>query len=147
LRNFFNKFKPYIEPELPRFFGGMVGYISYDTVKLFEKVPDLGRSSVSMPEIFLMIPETVLIFDNLKQSIKIVYNAFINENADGVYEQAQQKIDKIITELKNHRDERFRTYLNVPNKEGKFLHGFSSNFKKKDFLVCCKNCKGVCSFW
>jgi len=81
----------------------MVGYISYDTVKLFEKVPDRGRSSVSMPEIFLMIPETVLIFDNLKQSIKIVYNAFINENADGVYEQAQQKIDKIITELKNHR--------------------------------------------
>lgn len=141
LRNFFNKFKPYIEPELPRFFGGMVGYISYDTVKLFEKVPDLGRSSVSMPEIFLMIPETVLIFDNLKQSIKIVYNAFINENADGVYEQAQQKIDKIITELKNHRDERFRTYLNVPNKEGKFLHGFSSNFKKKDFLAAVRTAK------
>lgn len=142
LREFFKKFKAYIEPELPRFFGGMVGYISYDTVKLFEKVPDLGRPSLNMPDIFLMIPETLLIFDNLKQSIKIIYNAFVDEKAETAYKKGKEKIEKIINALKTREDERFRTYLTVPEKkEKKPLHGFRSNFTKKEFLSAIKKAK------
>lgn len=143
LKNFFKKFKAYLEPGLPRFFGGMVGYISYDTVKLFEKVPDLEKPSIDMPDIFLMIPETVLIFDNLKQSIKIVYNAFLNSgNAKEIYEKAQDKIETIIKELKNHKDERFRSYLYVTkNSDKEPLHGFVSNFKKEDFINAVKKAR------
>jgi len=142
LKNFFNKFKAYIEPELPRFFGGMVGYISYDTVKLFEKVPDLGKPSIDMPDIFLMIPETLLIFDNLKQSIKIVYNAFVDSDPQ-IYKKAQQKIEEIIRELKNHKDERFRTYLGVSRDciATKNLFGFTSNFEKEDFIEAVKKAR------
>ncbi len=143
LKEFFKKFKAYIEPSLPRFFGGMVGYISYDTVKLFEKVPDLARSDLDMPDIFLMIPETLLIFDNFKQSIKIVYNAFLNsEDAAEAYEKAQDKIDTIIKELKNHQDERFRSYLYVSESQFKEpLLGFTSNFKKEDFIEAVKKAR------
>ncbi|MCS7215610.1 MAG: anthranilate synthase component I [Thermodesulfovibrio sp.] len=141
LRKFFSKFKPYIDSELPRFFGGMVGFISYDTVKLFEKVPDLFRPSIEMPDIFLMIPETVLIFDNLKQSIKIVYNAFIDGDSLDIYRKALKKIDDLIADLKSQSDERFRTYLNVPEKEGKALDSFSSNFSKEDFISVAKKAK------
>lgn len=141
LRDFFNKFKSYIEPELPRFFCGMVGYISYDTVKLFEKVPQLDKASLDIPEIFLMIPETVLIFDNLKESIKIIYNAFVDKNLDLVYENALKKIDEIINELKNHKDKRFRSYLSIPQKEDKTHYGFISNFKKEDFIEAIKKAK------
>jgi anthranilate synthase component 1 len=141
LKDFLNKFKAYIDHELPRFFGGMVGYISYDTVKLFEKVPDMKRPPIDMPDIFLMIPQTLLIFDNLKQSIKIVCNCFIDGKAEIVYKKAQKKIDEIINAFKSHKDERFRTYLAVPEKEGKTLHGFSSNFTKEEFLEAVKKAK------
>lgn len=141
LRKFFNQYNPYIDAELPRFFGGMVGFISYDTVKLFEKVPDTTKPSIDMPDIFLMIPETLLIFDNLKQSIKIVYNAFIDKDATSIYQKAQKKIDNLISDLKSHSDERFRTYLNVPQKGSKTLHGFRSNFSKEEFLSAVKKAK------
>ncbi len=141
LKDFFKKFKAYIEPELPRFFGGMVGYISYDTVKLFEKVPDLERPGLDMPDIFLMIPEALLIFDNLKQSIKIIYNAFINKEPEAVYKKGEKKIEEIINSFKSHKDERFRTYLPAPERKEKTLYGFNSNFTKKEFLEAVKRAK------
>lgn len=127
----------------------MVGYISYDTVKLFEKVPDLEKPSIDMPDIFLMIPETVLIFDNLKQSIKIVYNAFLNSgNAKEIYEKAQDKIETIIKELKNHKDERFRSYLYVTKKTAIKNHymGLSQILKKRRFYQCCKKKQEIMFF-
>ncbi|MEN2994516.1 MAG: anthranilate synthase component I [Thermodesulfovibrio sp.] len=141
LKNFFTTYNSYVDSELPRFFGGMVGFISYDTVKLFEKVPDLSKPSIDIPDIFLMIPEILLIFDNLKQSIKIVYNAFINENAISIYKKAQQKIDEVVENLKTHSDERFRTYLNVPKKDDKITEDFRSNFSKEDFISTVKKAK------
>lgn len=132
LKDFYKDFKVYQDANLPRFFAGMVGYISYDTVKLFEKVPDMGKPSLDMPDIFLMIPEIVLIFDNLRQSIKIVYNSMVEK--DIKYEEAQAKIDEIIQVLKNHQDERFRTYLSFPKAEFNSLKEFSSNFTKEEFI-------------
>ncbi|MCX7724586.1 MAG: anthranilate synthase component I [Thermodesulfovibrio sp.] len=141
LKNFFSTYNSYVDSELPRFFGGMVGFISYDTVKLFEKVPDFSKPSINIPDIFLMIPEVLLIFDNLKQSIKIVYNAFINEDAISIYKKAQQKIEELIENLKTHSDERFRTYLNVPKKDDKIMKDFRSNFSKEDFIFTVKKAK------
>lgn len=141
LRELFSQYIPYINPELPRFFGGMVGYISYDTVKLFEKVPELSKPSIEMADIFLMVPETLLIFDNLKQSIKIVYNSFIEEDASFIYSKAIDKINQLISDLKSHSDERFRTYLNIPKRESKSLNKFHSNFSKDEFISAVKKAK------
>ncbi|MCS7203245.1 MAG: anthranilate synthase component I [Thermodesulfovibrio sp.] len=140
LKDFYKEFRVYQDKNLPRFFIGMVGYISYDTVKLFEKVPDIDKPSVDMPDIFLMVPETVLIFDNLRQSIKIVYNVMVERNIE--YKEAETKIDEIIRVLKNHQDERFRTYLTFPEKELRMpIKEFSSNFTKEEFIDIVKKAK------
>ncbi|MCX7987953.1 MAG: chorismate-binding protein, partial [Thermodesulfovibrio sp.] len=141
LRDYFSNFNAYIDPELPRFFGGMVGYISYDTVKVFEKVPDLGKKSLNVPEIFLMIPETILIFDNLKQSVKIVINAFIDGESKEIYDKANKKIDEIIQLFKHHEDERFRNYFLTPLNNKSNIEGFRSNFTKKGFLNAVKRAR------
>ncbi len=141
LKKYFNKYKPYFAPELPRFYGGMVGYISYDTVKLFEKVPDISKSSLKMPDMYLMIPQTVLIFDNLKQSIKIVYNAFISDNPEMTYKEAIEKIENLISDLKSHEDKRFRTYLTAPEKQQTILKNFKSNFTKEKFIKAVQKAK------
>ena len=141
LKDFFYKFKPYMDPELPRFFGGMVGYISYDTVKVFEKVPDTCKDSMNVNQIFLMIPETLLIFDNLKQSIKIIFNAFIDGNKEKIFKKAQKTIDKIIKAFKSHKDERFRKYFLVPKNSEDVFYDFKSNFTKNQFIRAVKKAK------
>ncbi|NIO21874.1 MAG: anthranilate synthase component I, partial [Candidatus Aenigmarchaeota archaeon] len=71
------KYKPVILPELPRFFGGFVGYIGYDMVRHFEKLPDHHHAGLNLPDIFLMLMDTLLVFDNLTQKIKVISNAHI----------------------------------------------------------------------
>ena len=141
LKDFFYNFQPYIDPELPRFFGGMVGYISYDTVKVFEKVPDTCKDSMNVNQIFLMIPETLLIFDNLKQSIKIVFNAFVDGNKEKIFNKARKTINKTIQAFKSHKDERFRKYFLVPKSSKDSFYNFKSNFTKDEFIKAVEKAK------
>lgn len=141
LKEYFKSFNAYIDPALPRFFGGMVGYISYDIVKIYEKVSEYSKKSLDIPEIFLMIPEVLLIFDNLKQSVIIVVNAFVDGDIKKVYEKAKQKIDEIIQALRYEKNERFRSYFFNTTHQGSYLDSFRSNFTKKGFLRAVKKAR------
>src|SRR5262245_28581000 len=61
-------------PGLPRFYGGLVGYFGYDTVRYVEKKlangtpPDL----LGTPDILLMVSNDVIVFDNLKGRMQII---------------------------------------------------------------------------
>jgi anthranilate synthase component 1 len=86
---------------LPRFYGGLVGYIGYDMVRFFERIPDEGRPGLEIPDMFFMVTDTVVIFDNLKGKIKVVSNAHINNRSpEEVYREAVEKIDNIIERLR-----------------------------------------------
>lgn len=136
VKEILNDFKPVSVQGLPRFSGGFVGYIGYDIVKFFERVPDNPKPKLPMPDMFLMVPEIVLIFDNLKQTIKIVYNAFIKgRNISNVYGEAERKIDQVIEELKGgHINVEKRIKLFSDTGASIFESSFSSNFLKEDFL-------------
>jgi anthranilate synthase component 1 len=86
---------------LPRFFGGAVGYIGYETVSFFEPIPDALPDLLGSPDTWFMIPRIVLIFDNLKHSIKIVANVHINEATKPVesYDNATKRINTIVNQL------------------------------------------------
>lgn len=137
VKNILSKFKPVDIKGLPRFSGGFVGYIGYDVVKSFERVPDYPKPEIEMPDIFLMLADTVLIFDNLKQTIKIVYNAHTEgKNIKEAYEEAVERIDKIIKELRNAKCKIRNQEFSASNSELKTppLCDFSSNFSKENFL-------------
>lgn len=141
LRDYMKKFNTYSDPSLPRFFGGMVGYISYDVVKLYEKVPDTKNEPSDIPDIYLIIPETLLIFDNLKQSIKILFNAYIKDDVKEAYRYAKEKIEKTINFLKLNEDKRFKSYLSVSEAKKTELQNFMSNFTKEEFLKAVERAK------
>lgn len=141
LRDYLKKFNVYSDRTLPRFFGGMVGYVSYDVVKLYEKVPETKDEPSDIPDIYLIIPETLLIFDNLKQSIKIIINAYINGSVKESYRYAEDKIRKTIKSLKQNRDRRFKTYLSTSFSKEERLHNFKSNFTKEEFLRAVEKAK------
>jgi len=86
---------------LPRFYGGLVGYMGYDMVRFIEEIPDKGREGLGMPDMFFMLTDTMLIFDSLRQTIKILSNVLVDgKDLDTAYEDALSKIDEIVKMLK-----------------------------------------------
>jgi anthranilate synthase component 1 len=88
---------------LPRFYGGLVGYIGYDMVRFFERIPDSEKKpGLELPDMFFMVTDTVVIFDNLKGKIKVVSNAYINNKSpEEAYRGAEEKIESIIERLRH----------------------------------------------
>jgi anthranilate synthase component 1 len=97
-------YMPVDVPGLPRFYGGLVGYIGYDMIRFFEDIPDRKKPGLKLPDMFLMATDTVVIFDNLKGKIKVVSNAHINNKSpEEAYREAEEKIDGIIEKLKRSK--------------------------------------------
>jgi anthranilate synthase component 1 len=87
--------------QLPRFFGGAVGFLAYDIVRHFERLPELARDELGTPDLCLMVTDTVLIFDNLRQALKIVAAASVDEfaTAHAAYLSARESLDRAIERL------------------------------------------------
>lgn len=99
LRNLLSKFQPVKVDELPRFYGGAVGFLSYDYVRFIENLPDINPDCLDLPDALFVITNTILIFDHISHTIKVVSNAFIDSNVDEAYQNACVQIEEIIGKL------------------------------------------------
>jgi len=93
-------YKPVVVEGLPGFYGGLVGYLGYEMVKFFERVPDRDKPSLGLSDMYFMMPDIVLIFDNLKQSLKIVCPVHVEGSPEVAYSEAEKKIDATVERLK-----------------------------------------------
>ncbi|MDA0690569.1 MAG: anthranilate synthase component I [Nitrospinae bacterium] len=95
------KYKPVSVEGLPRFTGGAVGFIGYDMVRYFENLPDQTTDDLDVPDSLFVVTDTLLIFDNVAHTIKIVSNAF-NEGGDldKLYLQTIKKIEALEKKLR-----------------------------------------------
>ena len=87
---------------LPRFFGGAVGYIAYDAVRFFERLPSRLPDPLGLPEFYFIVPASILVFDNVAQSIKVVANVDLRDPATDprvAYERAVARIDELVARL------------------------------------------------
>ncbi|MGC1341059.1 MAG: anthranilate synthase component I [Candidatus Binataceae bacterium] len=92
-------------PELPgnpRFFGGAVGFLAYDIVRCFERIPETANDDLGVPDLYMMFTDTMLMFDNVRQTLRIIANVPVDEfpSVRAAYQSAQVKIDEIIARLK-----------------------------------------------
>lgn len=101
LKEYLAKFQPVIVPELPRFFGGAVGYLAYDMVRHFERLPQTAEDDLELYDSYFMINDTVIVFDNLRQVIKVVANVFVDPGKPKrqLYEEGLHKIEKLVKKL------------------------------------------------
>ncbi len=86
-------------PGLPRFCGGLVGYLSYDIVRFFEKLPDKNKDDLNLPDSYFLLTDTLIIFDHIRHKILIVSNAHIKGSANQAYDKAVSNIAKILKKL------------------------------------------------
>lgn len=100
LENVMSGFKVLQDPALPRFYGGAVGYISYDTVRFLErvKIPESGR--LDLPDCNFIFAGSVLIFDHVRRTLSIIINSLPGGNPENAYTRAEEKIQKIIKAVK-----------------------------------------------
>src|SRR5262245_16186707 len=72
LDDYLAKLTPAVPPGLPRFFGGAVGWLGYDIVRSFERLPSRKPDDLGLPELCFAITDTVVVFDNLRGTVKVV---------------------------------------------------------------------------
>ena len=117
--------------DLPRFYGGYVGFFAYESAKYAEKrIADLvnkdSKFDEHMPEIFLVKAEKLIVYDNTDQSIQIIFNVDPSKIS---YEEALDAIEEIGS-LLNSKDTIFDNSFRTPSGE----MAFHSNFEKDDYI-------------
>ncbi len=112
---------------LPRFCGGLVGYLGYDMVRFMEEIPDKNPSDLDLPDMRMMLTDTILIFDHVDHKIKVVSNCLVEKDEPGdAYDKACGKIDRIIEDL-------MKGMPDPGPRPGKALSEVESNFSEEDF--------------
>ncbi|MYE47599.1 MAG: anthranilate synthase component I [Chloroflexi bacterium] len=93
------QFRPVPAPGLPRFHGGAVGYIGYEAVGHFERVPQPETDALGVPESWLMFTDTLLVFDHVLHTIKVISHARLDGDIDAAYDAAVAKIEQLTERL------------------------------------------------
>jgi anthranilate synthase component 1 len=101
LEDLLGGYQPVSVPGVPPFFGGAIGYVAYDAVEQFHEISNTKRDPLGMPEIFFIFVQTLVAFDNLKHTIKIIDNVRVDNTSDleRAYKQAASRIEKVISSL------------------------------------------------
>lgn len=98
LREYMQQFNPASVSELPRFWGGLVGYLTYEMVSFFEAIPN--NIPEDKPLAHFMMPEEVLIFDNVTNTLQLVALTFLRPD-DDTSKAFQVASDRVQTLLQN----------------------------------------------
>lgn len=64
---------------LPPLTGGMVGYLGYDLVRRFERLPALTEDDLGLPELGMMLATDLVVLDHFDGSATLVANAVLPE--------------------------------------------------------------------
>jgi anthranilate synthase component 1 len=102
IRDLLKQHRPAEVPDLPPFTSGAVGFVSYDMVRRFERLPVKAKKDVDVPECSLMFFNRLLAFDHLRHQIHIIAAADVSEeNPRRAYARAVADIDAIEKKLAN----------------------------------------------
>ena len=117
--------------DLPRFYGGYVGFFAYESAKYAEKrIADLvnkdSKFEEHMPEIFLVKAQKLVIYDNTDQSTQIIFNVDPSKTS---YEEALEALEEI-SSLLDSGDKVLDDAFKTPSGE----MAFHSNFEKDDYM-------------
>jgi anthranilate synthase component I len=84
---------------LPRFYGGAVGFLAYEAVAHFEKLPSPEDDQFNLPEAVFLFTDTLLVFDHVTHKIKVLSHVHLDGDIEKSYREATQKIDELVARL------------------------------------------------
>ena len=96
------RWSPHGAEDLPRFWGGLVGYLGYDMVRWIETLPDHGERDLDVYDGYLVEAGIIVALDSLRQRATIVCPVPIEDHTDpgAAWEQARAAIDAVVVRLR-----------------------------------------------
>ena len=91
------EFKFETPKKLPKICSLISGYFSYDSIRYIEKIPNKCKNDLQLPDVRLLRPRTLVIYDNLKKEIFYIVNIFNDEKIKNYV----KKYEEIKIELSN----------------------------------------------
>lgn len=102
LEELVSSYRVYKGRGLPRFFGGAVGYLGYGIARYFERINITRENIPDLPKISFIFAGTVLIFDHVKHTLKIIVNSIPGEKPDKTYDNVEYQLQSVINAVKNN---------------------------------------------
>ncbi|WFB34341.1 anthranilate synthase component I [Kiritimatiellota bacterium B12222] len=128
LEDLMSAYHPVPDASLPRFTGGAVGFLGYDAVAQFDKVPLSPNPGMDFPDMVFLIADTVILFDQVRHTMKLVANAFVEDDAEAAYADALSRLDQLAEMLQTSLPRRMLD-AQVPAQD----LPFTSNTQREDF--------------
>ena len=129
-------------PELenvPLFHGGLVGYFSYDTVRLVEKrlASSVPEDELAVPDILLMVSDEVLAFDNLAGTLSLV--KLVDPSITNAYEDGFARLDALAASLPKKHIELADIDVTIDNQKSDAEKHFVSQMGEEKFKAAVDN--------
>ena len=122
---------------LPRFTGGVVGYAAYDLIRYYENLGEGPADDRGLPDLSFGLYSTMVIFDHVSKTIKVVANAHVTADPGGAYTKAVNAIERTIRRLREGSSGSVREI----NFEGLPQKPFESNVSRRQYLQTVEKCK------
>ena len=88
--------KPARLPGLPPFTAGAVGFFAYDAVRQIERLPELAKDELGVPDACLLFFDEVLAFDHVRKQIWLVVTADLTlDTPDKAYANAVKRLARL----------------------------------------------------
>jgi anthranilate synthase component 1 len=99
---------------LPPLTGGMVGYLSYDAVRRWERIPDANPDEVRVPELGFLLATDIAVLDHADGTVLLIANAINVDNSDERIDEAWQssilRLDAMERDLRKAAPSTVSTY-------------------------------------
>jgi anthranilate synthase component 1 len=95
LQDEMSRFQPAPRPDLPRFIGGLVGFMGFETVRYFEPKLQPQLHPSSLPDAAYLLADLVVAFDHARRSLFLIANVL-----DGDADAANARLDEIAERLR-----------------------------------------------
>ena len=90
-------------PGLPPLTGGMVGFVSWDAVRRWERLPDTTADELEVPELAMSLATDLAVLDHSDGSLLLIANAVnydgTDDRVDGAWADAIARLDRMTTQL------------------------------------------------
>ena len=124
-------------PNLPRFTGGIVGCAAYDMIRYYERLGDGPPDDRRLPDLTFGLYRTMVLFDHVSKTIKVVCNAHVTGDPGSAYREATEAIERTIGRLRagNGQSVGEITLEHLPQTP------FESNVSRGQFETAVERCK------
>ncbi len=125
IASYATRYKVAHREELPRFYGGLVGYFGYDAVRYMESRLQASRSPdpLQLPDILLLVSEEVVVFDQLRGCLYVIILA--DTAAENSYARAQARLSEIVQALQRDAPSCAPSNGEQTISEADFISGFT----------------------